>query len=86
MNTATATAILIGKCKTCKTLTKVEREIDPRSGRVLGIVMCKDCNRACNGGQKVATYSATTKCGIRCATATGPECSCECAGRHHGGR
>jgi hypothetical protein len=85
MNTATATKVLIGKCKRCNTLTRVERELFEGSSFPVGgyHIDCANCGRWIND-TKTAKQSAI-KCGAKCYNATGPSCSCECGGKNHGG-
>jgi hypothetical protein len=78
--------VLHGKCKTCRTVTKVIRPLFEGSTFPVGgySIDCADC-----GAWIMDTHEAktsTTKCGAKCRNAVGPACSCECGGRNHSRR
>jgi hypothetical protein len=82
--TALRTTVIIGKCKRCSTLTKVERELFPSGFPVGGYALdCSACHYPTN--VREARTNDRKKCDARCTGATGPACSCSCGGRNHGG-
>lgn len=75
----------LGRCKNCKGGVRVEPAARFNNSPA---ALCRnpDCRRVVNVKRIEGTFAEGKVCNARCMAATGPACSCRCAGENHGGR
>lgn len=57
-------------------------DADRRYGRTF--IACPSCQATVDVKAIRGTYSDRKRCGVRCTSAIGPSCDCQCSGENHG--
>lgn len=73
MTTATATGTFLGTCSACHTTVKTAEKFVQHS-----------CGAWITSYKEIKARTTEHKCGVKCTSALGPSCDCECGGERHG--